>query len=74
MIAPFATLAFLLILWLSAVVFAEMFGRYGSRVLDAFRGTTPNDAPIMTVSARPKRMTITYRRPLRASPQLRVAA
>ena len=73
MIAPFATLAFLLVLWLSAAVFTELFGRTGSRILGAFRGEIPT-GPTMVVAARPKRVAIDYRQPLRARPQLRAAA
>ena len=73
MIAPFATLAFLTVLWLSAFLFADMFGRSGSRILAALRGEMPSLAQVVTVRAWPTR-SATYCRPLRARPQLRAAA
>ena len=74
MIAPFATLAFLAVMWISAFAFAEMFGRSGRRVLAALRGETPAaPAVTVTVMTRTKRPT-TASRPLRAQPQLRAAA
>ncbi len=73
MIAPFATLAFLSVMWLSAFVFAEMFGRSGLRILAALRGETRSPIQIVSVRARPTRAA-TYRRPLHARPQLRAAA
>ena len=73
MIAPFATLAFLIVLWLSAFVFADMFGRSGSRILAAFRGDAPTSVQVVSVRTRPMR-SATHRPPLRARPQLRAAA
>jgi len=73
MIAPFATLAFLLVLWLSAFVFAELFGRTGSRILSVLRGETPS-VPTVVVTVKSKRAAIVYRKPLSARPQLRAAA
>ena len=72
-VAPLATLAFLTILWLSAFLFADMFARTGSRILGALRGESPAAVRVATVRARPMRPA-TYRRPLRARPQLRAAA
>ena len=74
MIAPFATLAFLAVLWICAFAFVEMFGR-SSRILAALRGEVPASAQTVTVSVRmrPTRVA-TPRRPLRAQPQLRAAA
>jgi hypothetical protein len=75
MIAPFATLAFLTVLWITAFAFAEMFGRSGSRILAALRAETPSSVPAVTVAVRmrPTRAA-TPRRPLHAQPQLRAAA
>ena len=73
MIAPFATLAFLTVLWISAFVFAEIFGRSGSLILAALRGETPACPAAVTVRMRPTRVAKS-RRPLRAQPQLRAAA
>ena len=74
MIAPLATLAFLLTLWLSAFVFAEMFGRTGTRILRALRGEASVSSPNVVAKVRAKRVAISYRQPLRARPQLRAAA
>ena len=74
MIAPFATLAFLSVLWISFFVFAEMFGRSGSRILSALRGETPVPPALsVTVRMRPTRAAKS-RRALRGQPQLRAAA
>ena len=74
MIAAFATLAFLLVLWISAFTFAEMFGRTGSRILRALRGEMSASSSPVVVKVRAKREAISYRQPLRARPQLRAAA
>ena len=74
MIAPFATLAFLTVLWISGFLFAENFGRSGSRILTALRGEA-SAAPSTTVTLRMRSTrAATSRRPLRAQPQLRAAA
>ncbi len=73
MIAPFATLAFLAVLWISALAFAEALGRSGSRILAALRGEAPAQAVTVTLRMRPTRAAKS-RRPLRAQPQLRAAA
>ena len=73
MIAPFATLAFLAVLWIFTFAVVETFGRSGSRILAALRGEIPDSARAVTVRVRPTRAA-TPRRPLRAQPQLRAAA
>ena len=75
MIAPFATLAFLTVLWIAVFAFAQMFGRSGFRILAALRGDEPASARSVTVTVRmrPTRAS-TSRRALRAQPQLRAAA
>jgi hypothetical protein len=75
MIAPFATLAFLVVLWIFAFAILETFARSGSRILAALRGDMPVSGQPrgVTVRMRPTRAA-TPRRPLRAQPQLRAAA
>lgn len=75
MIAPFATLAFLAVLWISAFAFVETLSRSGSRIFFALRGEMPASAQAVTVTVRmrPTRA-VTPRRPLRGQPQLRAAA
>ena len=73
MIAPLATLAFLLVLWLAAVLFAEFVGRSGQRVLGALKGEAPTSCSSAIIRKRAPRVAIAYR-PLRARPQLRAAA
>ena len=75
MIAPFATLTFLIVLWISAFGFAEMFGRSGTRILAALHGEMPASARSVTVTVRMRATrAATSRRALRAQPQLRAAA
>jgi len=74
MIAPFATLAFLAVLWISAFAFVETLGRSGSRIFSALGGERPaSQAVSVTERMRPTRA-VTPRRPLRGQPQLRAAA
>jgi Mn2+/Fe2+ NRAMP family transporter len=71
MLAPFATLAFLLILWLAAIVVAEVLGQSGGKVLAALKGRSKlANEPL--VYARVVRITPRSRTPrvLRAQPQL----
>jgi hypothetical protein len=73
MLAPFATLAFLLILWLAAMVVAEMLGHSGGKVLAALKGRSAlANEPLVYVSV--VRITPRSRnqRVLRAQPQLSV--
>jgi hypothetical protein len=73
MIAPFATLLFLSLLWLIVSLIGDMIFRPGSRVLAALRGETPPSAFSIVVRTRPTRVAAS-RRTLRAQPQLRAAA
>ena len=75
MIAPFATLTFLAVLWICAFAFLETFGHTSSRILAALRGKVPASAQTVTVTVRIGTTRVaTPRRPLRAQPQLRAAA
>jgi hypothetical protein len=75
MLAPFATLIFLSVLWLIVSLVSDMVFGPGSRVLTALRGeTTPVSAPSIMIRTRLSRVSMASRRPLRAQPQLRAAA
>lgn len=75
MLAPLATLVFLSALWLVAVVAADMFSRFGSRIAAALRGEAPVQAGMsLVIRSRPTRARMMRRQPLRAQPQLRAAA
>ena len=74
MIAPFATLLFLAVLWTLVSLMNEMLSGRGSRVLAALRGEArPELHPAVTVTMRARR-SATQRPVLRARPQLRAAA
>ena len=74
MIAPFATLAFLLVLWLCALVIAGTVERSVPRIGDAVRRVTHPRKVSVVVNARPRRVALASRRLLRAQPRLRAAA
>ena len=75
MLAPFATLAFLLVLWAAGVVFAEIYVRTGSRIAAALRGEAPVvKGTSLIIRSRPARARVARRLPMRAQPQLRAAA
>ena len=74
MLAPFATLAFLLVLWLVAAVGMEIFSRSSRRIAAALRREAPTIASQILVKARSNRPAYARTRPLRAQPQLRAAA
>ena len=74
MIAPFATLAFLLVLWLCALVIAGTVERSGSRIADAVRRATHPPKVSVVLNARSRRAALGSRRLLRAQPRLRAAA
>ena len=71
MLAPLATLAFLVTLWLLAVIVLEMLGESGAKVLAALRGHSPlATAPtIRPVAGRVSQRS--RQRALRAQPQFR---
>ena len=74
MIAPFATLLFLSVLWVLVSLMGDMLFRPGSRVAPALRGQVrPSPQPSVTVTLRPRRAQV-QRQVLRARPQLRAAA
>lgn len=75
MLAPIATLAFLVVLWAAAVVFAEIYARTGSRIAAALRGETPVvRGKSLIIRTRPARARVARRQPMRARPHLRAAA
>jgi len=75
MLAPFATLAFLLVLWLAAVVVAQILSHSKSRIAMALRGEEPAKVGIsLVIRSRPSRARASLRQPMRAQPQLRAAA
>ena len=74
MLAPFATLAFLLILWGAAVVVAHMLALSQSRIAMALRGEEPKTGMSLVLRSRPSRARLSQRQPLRAQPQMRAAA
>jgi hypothetical protein len=74
MLAPFATLLFLTVLWLALSLVGDMIFGPGSRVLAALRGDTPAVSRSIAVRVRLIRAPTTSRRPMRAQPQLRAAA
>ena len=72
MLAPLATLVFLVSAWFAAAVFADLFSRKG-RVLAALRGEVrPEPVPAVMIRSRPS--AIARRKPMRAQPQWRAAA
>ena len=75
MLAPFATLAFLLVLWMAAVVAAHGFAQSKSRIAMALRGEEPARlATSLVIRSRPSRARASLCQPMRAQPQLRAAA
>ncbi len=75
MLAPFATLAFLLVLWLAAVIVAQIYNRSKSRIAMALRGEEPAKlGTSLLIRSRPNRARASQRQPIRAQPQLRAAA
>ena len=74
MLAPFATLAFLLVLWGVAVVAAHIFGHSKSRIAMALRGEEPRSGMSLVIRSRPSRARLSQRQPMRARPQMRAAA
>jgi len=74
MLAPFATLAFLLILWGAAVVVAHMLAQSQSRIAMALRGEEPKSGMSLVIRTRPSRARASQRQPMRARPQMRAAA
>ena len=77
MIAPFATLAFLITLWLVAKVALELADGSGARILAALRGQSMLAYPpqsVRPISVRFQPRAVVVRRPLRAQPEWRAAA
>jgi hypothetical protein len=74
MLAPFATLAFLVALWLLAAIGTEIVLSSGRRIAAVLRGEARAIAPQMIVRARPARSASARMRPMPVRPQLRAAA
>ena len=75
MLAPFATLTFLLVLWLASAVVAQILSHSKSRIAMALRGEEPVNVGMSLVTrSRPSRGRASLRQPMRAQPQLRAAA
>ena len=74
MLAPFATLIFLLVLWLATVIVAQVYNRSKSRIAMALRGKEPKLGTSLVVRSRPNRARASQRQPIRAQPQLGAAA
>jgi hypothetical protein len=75
MLAPFATLIFLLVLWLAAVIVAQVYNRSKSRIAMALRGEeSAKLGTSLVIRSRPSRARASQRQPMRAQPQLRAAA
>jgi hypothetical protein len=75
MLAPFATLAFLFVLWLTCVMAAQILGHSKSRIAMALRGEEPvKVGTSLVIRSRPNRALASRRQPMRAQPQLRAAA
>ena len=71
MLAPFATLAFLLILWLAAMVVAEMLGHSGGKVLAALKGRSAlANEPLVYASVVRITPRLRTQRALRVQPQM----
>jgi hypothetical protein len=75
MLAPFATLVFLIVLWLAAVVGARILSHSKSRMAMALRGEESVKVGMsLVIRSRPNRARAALRQPMRAQPQLRAAA
>jgi hypothetical protein len=75
MLAPFATLVFLIVLWLTAVVGAQILSHSKSRMAMALRGEESVKVGMsLVIRSRPSPARAALRQPMRAQPQLRAAA
>jgi hypothetical protein len=74
MLAPFATLAFLLVLWGVAVLVTHIFAHSKLRIAMALRGEEPRTGMSLVIRSRTNRGRVSQRQPMRARPQLRAAA
>ena len=74
MLAPFATLAFLLVLWGVAVVVTHILAHSNARIAMALRGEEPKTGMSLVIRSRPNRARVSQRQPMRARPQMRAAA
>ena len=72
MLAPIATLVFLVSAWFAGAILADVFSRKG-RILAVLRGEVrPEPVPAVIVRSRPS--VAARRKPMRAQPQWRAAA
>jgi hypothetical protein len=72
MLAPIATLVFLVSVWFAVAIVADLYSRKG-RIVAALRGEVrPEPVPAVIVRSRPS--VAARRKPMRAQPQWRAAA
>ena len=72
MLAPIATLVFLVSAWFAVAIFADLFSRRG-RIMSALRGEVrPEPVPAVMIRSRPSASART--KPVRVQPQWRAAA
>ena len=72
MLAPLATLVFLVSAWFAVAIFADLFSRKG-RIVAALRGEVRPE-PVPAVVVRSRTNASARRKPMRAQPQWRAAA
>jgi hypothetical protein len=72
MLAPIATLVFLVSAWFAVAIFADLFSRKG-RIVAALRGEVRPE-PVAAVVVRSRPSVVARRKPMRAQPQWRAAA
>ena len=72
MLAPIATLVFLVSAWFAVAIFADLFSRRG-RIMSALRGEVRPD-PVPAVMIRSRTSSVARTKPVRVQPQWRAAA
>ena len=72
MLAPLATLVFLVSAWFAVAIFADLFSRKG-RIVAALRGEVRAE-PVAAVVVRSRSNSAVRRKPMRVQPQWRAAA
>ena len=75
MLAPFATLVFLLVIWLAIAIVSGIFAGSGARIAAAVRGEAPpSNGTSLVIRSRPALARLQRHQPMRAQPQMRAAA
>ena len=72
MLAPIATLVFLVSAWFAVAIFADLFSRKG-RIMAALRGEVRPE-PVPAVMIRSRTSAVARTKPMRVQPQWRAAA